>query len=443
MDVIRLGLAGTTAYLPTDIIDGYSSMIWTERFQSPGEFQMTTAKVDETLALLPEKTMISTLETDEVMMVETREIEVDDTGNPTLVVRGRTVDSIFEKRHVHGPYQKRRKMAKSYPPSGAAGVLMWNAVDNYSDRDVTRAGDFFNNPLDQLPNVMITTSVSDDGNVKRRWLQEGPLYNQLYDILVRWDLGLRSIRPISSSGTQIGVATGLATRGTVTKTPKTDIAQLRFDLYNGLDRSHLQSVLPVVAFNTLHDHIDSAKYLFTVKDHRTACRIMSPVGNPTAYRSTAQSLYSGWDRKVMSYNAGTPEFPPEPLKPEAPTAPKSTANQAAKDAYDSEHDAWVTARNAWWPLQQAWNDEVADITAEFLEDAEDEALREMKKHRRVSLFTGDISPRAPYKYKTDYNLGDLVSLYGDYGQVEQMLVTEYIRTEDAEGDRGYPGLTLP
>jgi hypothetical protein len=97
----------------------------------------------------------------------------------------------------------------------------------------------------------------------------------------------------------------------------------------------------------------------------------------------------------------------------------------------------------WLDAHAIWRNKRNAIAEEFKIDNADDALRALKRQRRVSMFTGNISPMAPYQFKRDYNLGDLVTLYGDYGQVEIMMVNEYIRTEDAEGDRGYPGLTLP
>lgn len=41
-------------------------------------------------------------------------------------------------------------------------------------------------------------------------------------------------------------------------------------------------------------------------------------------------------------------------------------------------------------------------------------------------------------YRTDYNVGDLVSVAGDYREIEIMRVIEYVEIEDESGNEGYP-----
>jgi Siphovirus ReqiPepy6 Gp37-like protein len=41
-------------------------------------------------------------------------------------------------------------------------------------------------------------------------------------------------------------------------------------------------------------------------------------------------------------------------------------------------------------------------------------------------------------YRTDYNVGDIVSVAGDYRELEKMRVVEYVEIEDANGNDGYP-----
>lgn len=434
MDVIRLGLPYDSTYKPDALIEGYSSMIWTERFQPAGEFELRTPKVDETMYMLPEDTLISHLETDEVMMVETHEIEEDADGIPELVVKGRSLDSFLENRFIEGVYQKKRTMAKNYTPEGACEVLVWNAVDNPSGKDVTREGDFVWTQKDQIPNVSVTHSVNGVGLVRARWLMEGQLYPQLMEIMTRGGLGIRMIRPTDhSSGQVVSVSTALATRGDVTRTPTDPITSLRFDFYNGLDRSHIQSVNPKVAFNRLHGHFDKANYLFSSKDAKTAVEIMTSIAASDVYRNSTEEAYEGLRRRVLAFDAGTPDIPAEPEKPDDL---KSNATKAQKAAHAKAIDDWLDEH-------AAWKNKKDTILSNFKDDYQDDVQAALKKQRRISMFTGDISPIAPYKYKTDYNLGDIVTLYGDFGLVQRMVVDEYIRTDDSNGDRGYPGLTLP
>lgn len=444
MDLVRLGLPYSSSYTPDELIEGYSSLIWTERFQEAGEFELHTPTIDATMALLPEDTLISHLDTGEVMFVESHEIDTDDDGNHTLVVKGRSLDAFLEHRWVESKYQKKRSMRQKYAPYGAAEVLLWNALDNNSGKDVTRGdpdaddinlNDYSWNTLDKVPNVAITHSCSTTIPQRNWWLEEGILYPQLLKILIRGDLGIRTFRPgLESDAYVVDVATGINNnRGAITRTFVNNITQLRFDIFDGLNRTKSQSANPRVAFNYLRGDVDNAQYLFATTAYKTACEITSTYPPSDQYRNGTEQNYTGLQRRVMGFDAGDPEIPPEPEKPD----------DLRKNATKAEKDAHADAIDAWLDKHAAWKNKRDRIIDNFKEDAADDAQRALKRQRKVHMMTGDISPLAPYVFKTHYNLGDRVDLIGDYGQTAEMIVTEYIRTEDAEGDRGYPGLTLP
>jgi hypothetical protein len=67
--------------------------------------------------------------------------------------------------------------------------------------------------------------------------------------------------------------------------------------------------------------------------------------------------------------------------------------------------------------------------------------QELASASETAIFDGSINTDIiPYKYGLDYNLGDIVKIRGDYGLDELARVTEYIRTEDATGEKAYPTL---
>jgi hypothetical protein len=449
MDVVRLGERYTTSYVPDELIEGYSSMIWTERFFTPGEFQLVTPRIEETKLLLPEDTLISHLETDEVMMVENHAISTDAEGNEVLVVTGRDLKTMLEHRYIEAPYQKRRKMRKNYTAVAGLAVLLWNSFDNNTGKDVTRgdpnpwddntaAQDYSWNTQDRIPNIAITDSVPVDGAAvaKGWWLNEGDLWTQFYTFMKRYDIGFRAIRPHSgSSGEVITVDhTPLADRGNVIRTATSGITALRFDLYKGVNRSHSQDVNPKVAFSTLQGDLDEAQYLWSRKDYKTIVEIMS--GGTTLAdqgRNATQKAFTGWKRRVGSVDAGSPDIPAEP---ERPKDLRKNATNAEKEAWRDDIDDWRVAHGKWTTKKN-------NILAEFKSDAEDMAKAYLRDHNQVALLSGNISPASPFRYGVHYGLGDRVTIHGNHEMVYDMIVTEYVRTDDMDGDRGFPGVSLP
>lgn len=67
--------------------------------------------------------------------------------------------------------------------------------------------------------------------------------------------------------------------------------------------------------------------------------------------------------------------------------------------------------------------------------------QELAYYKKISLFDGQIDPDGIFKYKIDYDLGDLVAFKGDDNVKQSMMVTEYIYTYDSNGYRAYPTLS--
>ncbi len=451
MDVVRLGAppyTGSPAYVPDELVEGYSSCIWTERFAAPGEFEIKTPHIDAMRTLLPEDTLISHLDTREVMMVENHVIEINDDGVPELVITGRDLKTMLEHRYVESKYQKKRKMRRNYTGSGGLSVLLWQAFCNSTGKDVTRGDpnpwdendasdtDYNWNTLDVLPNVVVSDSVIDStGVAKRWWLTEGLLGPQFLVLMNKYKIGLRTLRPVQGGGSYKVVTvdhTPLADRGKITQT-NTDIStKLGFDLYKGVNRAEDQTTNPVVSFSTLQGDLGSPQYLWSKKDYKTIVEIISSVGIGDQARA-GMGGNTGWQRKVDQLDAGAPDIPDEPDRPKDP---RKNATKAEIDAWKDDIDAWKTKHAKWVTRKN-------NIISEFTDDVKDDADNLLDLKRAVRVLTGDVSTNTPFQYKRDYDLGDKVTIHGDYKMVENMIVSEYVRTDDQDGDRGYPGLIAP
>lgn len=443
MDFVRLD---ANSYLPIEpLIEGYNSLIWTERFQEPGEFELKSFDILGLSMLLPEDTLVTHLDTREVMMVETHEINMVGEGadaQPELTVRGRTASTILEHRWIESAYQKKRRMRKKYSATTALLVLLVNAVDNTSGYDLTRGDDepdtkeeLNNYPWtkdEALPNIAVTETVPAEGEARWWQLEQGILWPQFQTMMVDADLGLRLIRPVSqlTPGTVITVKSNLADRGTIVRTPSTDIRALQFNVYQGANRTSGDGA---VQLSLLQGHIDKPTYLHSKKDYKTVLEVMSGAVEVRDVTRPGENAGTGWKRRTMGFDAGSPDVPKEPEKPDEL---KANATKAQREARAKAMDKWIDEH-------AKWKNKNARIVGDFKEEVAKAGQRELKKARRVDMFAGDISTLSPYVYKTHYNLGDTVMLYGDYGKSAPMIVSEYVRTEDINGDRGFPGLVAP
>jgi hypothetical protein len=60
----------------------------------------------------------------------------------------------------------------------------------------------------------------------------------------------------------------------------------------------------------------------------------------------------------------------------------------------------------------------------------------------VAISNVKIAPNSQnYNYRTDYNVGDIVGVDGEYNTSTTMRVIEYVEIEDENGESGYPTLS--
>lgn len=393
MDVVRLD----NTYLPDGIVEGYRSMIWSERYFSSGDFEMVTAKIEATRSILPEGSFISLLDSREVMRVETHTIKVNEEGIPELTIKGRTFETFLENRAAKAAvtYREPWSAMKNYTTAEILAYYLWTYLANSTGQDPSKAGATTSGGI-VVPNLVVTDSSTLVETAKEWSLQEGEVYAQLKDILALGKVGVRAIRPPGTTGDVVTFDTsGGSTRGDISRTSTPDISGLRLDLYNGLDRTRFQSDREPVIFHYDAGHIVAPSYLFSIQDWKTSALVTSSIGAFEVWPETGTTPPStpptGLGRRVLYVDGGT------------------------------QGDA-----------------DLGEFTSAVIQ----KGMVELAKHIRSILFDGAISPDSPYIYGSDYLLGDVVTLIAQYGFEAEMLVAEYVRTQDTDGDRGYPTLIM-
>jgi hypothetical protein len=383
------------------LIEDYTSMIWTERFDTHGDFELKTPNIESTLKRLPEYSLITLRDTLEVMVVESHEITVDAEGQYELTVRGRTFDSFLKHRAmIGGRYwtgTKSWSLRKKYTAGEAAAAVIYNhIIDNdpwFLRQDwFTAGGDTpppeKGNPKDLIENIRVNT-VS--GGTKRfRQISLGPVYNQVQNLIKEADFGIRTIRPT-------GIVQDLIrfdAEGVPEYYTQTLSASMTLDIYKGLDRSVDQSTRKQVVFRYDAGHITDPSYLFNQQGVSNVVIVDNDDEVPyTYFRVGTPTTVSGLDRRVGYTTVNI----------------KNTDVVELTDPYAAQEQA---------------------------------GERFFKKQPKTRIFEfGSVSPDLPFQYKRDYNLGDTVTLQAEYGFSRSMQVTEYIRTHTVEGEEGYPTLS--
>lgn len=171
--------------------------------------------------------------------------------------------------------------------------------------------------------------------------------------------------------------------------PAGSTAETILDIYNGEDKTQ------EVVFSWKSGDLDAASYLFSNKKLKNAAMVLGRYVWTMVDDSNA-----GYDRRMMIVNA-------DDLDGNLSAAP------------------------------------VGGSLTTLLSKMEVRGRQALAKQRQVTISQTDISDLTRYQYRRDYNIGDLVSLDGNFGQTAVMRVIEYAEIEDESGVSGHPTLSIP
>ena len=82
------------------VIENYESFLWTDRYNLPGDFELQTYPSVENLSVYQKDYYIISPESDHVMIIEGLEIQTDSESGNRLLVTGRSLESILDRRIV-------------------------------------------------------------------------------------------------------------------------------------------------------------------------------------------------------------------------------------------------------------------------------------------------------------------------------------------------------
>lgn len=467
-----------------DQIENYKSLIWTERYSSSGDFELKTYDVATAVQLLPLETFVTIRESTVPMIVEAHKIEKKKNSTPEITITGRSFETVLERRASIRllPYDE-TKIAWTIPANKAsdAAFLMMRVVlgaDSVfvSGMHVLPSRGPALSPKDAIPQISLVTpvdyslpewnkdytySIGDivgvadymyislkDNNVNHNpplvtqgfWavfsrqgalppegavtsylyaVEPKDLYTSVMDLIQTNHRGLKAVRP-TTAGSTVGI-----------------------EIYNGADLSSQ------VVFDVKFDQLDEATYLLSYAGSANiaytyggaGANIFPKHGDPTAPQWSMTTTYVEGD--LVNWNGVTYQCNINGNIGQEPLIFQSYA-------YGVGSGAWTP----WWVVYEPYSGLdrrviVLDGSQNPYSSTENTvysvgeirralALIELYKYNATALFDGSVSELVASRYNVDYNLGDIVTINGEYGLSEKVRVTEFIRSSDSSGDKAYP-----
>ena len=207
------------SFEPFAIIDTYNSLIWTDRYNECGDFELFTAMSMDLLNVIKQDYYIRRPDSDHVMIIEKIEIDTDVEDGNTITITGRSLESLLDRRIVWNE----TSLSGSFQ-DGIEKLLNENIISP-------------SNESRKIPNFKM--EKSEDQAITNLTIEAQYKGDNLYDIL----------------------QTLCTERNIGFKVVLSDTNELVFSLYSGTDRSYDQTDNPYVIFSPNYDNLISSNYI--------------------------------------------------------------------------------------------------------------------------------------------------------------------------------------
>jgi hypothetical protein len=257
------------------IIDQYISLIWTERSNKFGDFELRIYSTYHTRSLLVVDTYLAMNMSKYVMRIESFEDDVDADGRQILIVKGRSFEAVLFDRVAKDSLSTLTvspKWSITLPPADVARKVF---------HDICVTGIL--NVGDILPGISETSLLPGSNIVESPDpitvdIKPSTVYDVIANVCQTWELGFRFLRDDS---------TGV----------------MHFDIYSGSDRTSGQSILTPIIFSPQLDNLQNTKELVTIDKAKNVAYVFSPDGFEMVYAFGVDPAIDGFDRRVLVVDA--------------------------------------------------------------------------------------------------------------------------------------------
>jgi hypothetical protein len=357
-----------------ELIEDFSSLVWTERFDKNGDFQLVSNNIADILEKLPlpgpfdPPCMVAIRDSKTPMIVESHLIEEPKNGPPKITTTGRSFETFLEERQtlkvIDSTVARVPRIVAANKPADAVLIVMSETI-----------GPEGLVPEDRIPEISLIRDVTEAVPVANPQPQYAVDAKDLYS----WAMETLKLGTPDTNFPEFGNIRGPA--GLRSSLPLFGGTQIEIKIYEGVDRRSS------VVFDAKQDQFDELKHLLSVVGYKNV--MVTAAANGLKNAQTRSESISGLSRRV-----GFQDISSEV------SAPSSDVR--------------------WAP---------------FLINKSKVALASATP---TVLFSGEIANQQAARFGIDYYLGDQVKLSGDYGLTQDVRIAEFVRSQDSTGTKSYP-----
>lgn len=263
---------------PRTPVEGYISLIWTERYQAYGDFELEVTDTNPAARLLTRGDLLSLGVSDRVMVINTVERDMDSDGSVKIKFSGASLEQLLDDRPAARNWINADGLAWSFTDRFPQDIM----VELFNTVCRTPALD----PADKFP-YLVTGTMTPGGSLAMPTepltitLEAGSLYSHLETIAKRFNLGFRVVRKDN-----IGAP-----------------ASIYFEVYVGDDRTSSQSDRNAVIFAPNLENLLNTTQLTSDAGAKNIAYVFAKNGAGIVYDAGVSPSISGLDRRVLLVNA--------------------------------------------------------------------------------------------------------------------------------------------
>ena len=242
------------------VVDDYESLIWTDRYQECGDFEIYTPVTAEILSVLKQDYYLINRDSEHVMIIEKLLIKTDVELGNHITITGRSLESILKRRIVW----KQRSISGN----------LQNGIKTLLEENVINPAD----PDRKIDNFIFEEST--DERITSLTIEAQYTGDEIYEIIVKL----------------------CKEHGIGFKVTLNDNKQFVFKLYAGTDRSYDQTENTYVIFSPNFENIVNSNYL----ESKSALKNVTLVGGEgegSARRYHTVGSATGLDRRELFTDA--------------------------------------------------------------------------------------------------------------------------------------------
>ena len=244
-------------------VDRFISFIWTERYWDYGDFEIEVPLTKENMDIFQIDRYVAIPDSEKLMIIETLTKQRDENAERTLIVSGRSLESILDRRLVWG-----QKNIDGSIQTSIQTLLNENVI---SPSDANR----------KIDNIMF--EASEDQTILSKTVTVQLYYDNLLDSIV-------SILQKAGFGFKL--------------VPNLE-GKFVFSIFNGADRTYDQTSYPYVIFSTAYGNLLDNSFVTSKQNYKTFAVVAGEGtgNNRTTTTYNIKDTLTGLDRRELFVDA--------------------------------------------------------------------------------------------------------------------------------------------